>query len=114
MTDTHPAVPALIDQLAAAYATLAERAAADPADRDRLATIVADLRWYAARLGAARWDLPPRPGRWSLAENIAHIAAQAHAAAAAPQPRPITYYIDHGKEHVGQAAEIYALFEYAG
>ena len=111
MPDPRPALPALLDLLAASYATLAGRAA-DSDDRQRLATVVADLRWYAARLGPTRWETPPRPGKWSLAENLWHIAAQAATAATAPRPRPITYYIDHGKEHVGQAAEIYALFEY--
>jgi hypothetical protein len=37
---------------------------------------------------------------------------QAIVDAGVEQPLSITYYIDHGKEHVGQAAEIYALFEY--
>ena len=69
-------------------------------------------RWYAARLGEERCEVPPRPGRWSLAENIWHITEQASAAADSSQPRPVVYYIDHGKEHVGQAAEIFALFEY--
>jgi hypothetical protein len=107
-----PTVPAMLDLLENAYLDIAERADAADKDRQRLATIIADLRWYAARLGEARWEVPPRPGRWSLAENIWHIAEQASAAAQSPQPRPVVYYIDHGKEHVGQAAEIFALFEY--
>ena len=114
MSTPHPAVPALLDLLETSYAALAARAAANTDDRQRLATIVADLRWYAARLGPSRWETPPCPDKWSLAENIWHIVAQADTGATSLQPRPITYYIDHGKEHVGQAAEIYALFEYAG
>lgn len=107
-----PTVPAMLALLESAYQTLADRTAAQVEDRQRLATIVADLRWYAARLGEERWEAQPRPGRWSLGENIWHIAEQAIAAADAPQPRPVVYYIDHGKEHVGQTAEIFALFEY--
>jgi hypothetical protein len=109
---SRPAVPAMLEMLESAYHILADRSVAAAEDRLRLATIVADLRWYAARLGEARGEVPPRPGRWSLAENIWHIAEQASAAARSPRPRPVVYYIDHGKEHVGQAAEIYALFEY--
>lgn len=109
---SRPAVPAMLNLLETAYRTLAERGAAEDDDRRRLETIAADLRWYAARLGEGRWEVPPRPGRWSFAENIWHIAEQAHTAATATQPRPVVYYIDHGKEHVGQAAEIFALFEY--
>ncbi|MFN8514191.1 MAG: DinB family protein [Chloroflexia bacterium] len=107
-----PTVPAMLDLLESAYLTIAKRAEAADEDRQRLATIIADLRWYAARLGEERWERQPRPGRWSLAENIWHIAEQAIAAADAPRPRPVVYYIDHGKEHIGQAAEIFALFEY--
>jgi hypothetical protein len=107
-----PAVPAMLDTLEDAYHALADHSEASDEDRQRLATIVADLRWYAARLGEERCEVPPRPGRWSLAENIWHITEQASAAADSSQPRPVVYYIDHGKEHVGQAAEIFALFEY--
>ena len=114
MTTPRPAVPALIALLEEGYRTLVEREGAGGDDRDRLETIVGDLRWYAARLGKERWEMPPRPGRWSLAENIWHIAEQAAAASASAHPRPVVYFIDHGKEHVGQAAEMYALFEYAG
>ncbi len=106
-------VPGMLAMLESSYQFLADSTIAPVEDRQRLATIVADLRWYAARLGEARWEVPPRPGRWSLAENIWHIAKQASAAARSSRPRPVVYYIDHGKEHVGQAAEIYALFEYS-
>jgi hypothetical protein len=107
-----PAVPAMLDALEGAYHALADRTIAASEDRQRLATIVADLRWYAARLGEERGEVPPRPGRWSLGANIWHITEQASAAANSPQPRPVVYYIDHGKEYIGQAAEIFALFEY--
>lgn len=46
-------------------------------------------------------------------ENVEHITQQAAEDSQAPAlPNNVNYYIDHGKEHVGQAAEIFALFEY--
>ena len=112
MAARHPDTPTLLDELEAAYRRLEARLEPADDDRARLEAIVADLRWYAMRLGPSRWDKPPRPDRWSFAENLWHIAEQAIVDAGAEQPRPTTYYIDHGKEHVGQAAEICALFEY--
>jgi hypothetical protein len=107
-----PDTPAMLDQLEAAYQTLLARAQPSDADRARLLGVLDDLRWYAERLGASRWETPPRPGRWSFAENLWHIVEQATAEAAALKPRTIVYFVDHGKEHVGQTAEIFALFEY--
>ena len=107
-----PDTPAMLDQLGAAYQTLLSRAQPPEADRARLLGVLDDMRWYAERLGALRWETPPRPGRWSFAENLWHIVEQAIDAAYTPEPRSIVYFIDHGKEHVGQAAEIFALFEY--
>jgi hypothetical protein len=107
-----PDTPAMLAQLEAAYQTLLSRAQRSDADGARLLGVLDDLRWYAERLGAQRWETPPRPGRWSFAENLWHIVEQAIEEAAAPEPRTIIYFVDHGKEHVGQAAEIFALFEY--
>lgn len=102
----------MLDQLEAAYSRLAARLNPADEDRARLESVTADLRWYAHRLGPTRWEQPPRPSRWSFADNLWHITEQAIADAGAKDPMAVTYYIDHGKEHVGQAAEIYALFEY--
>jgi hypothetical protein len=110
--DPLPDVPTMLDELERAYRTLVEREQPPNDERARLATIPSDLRWYAERRGSARWRTPPRPGRWSFAENLWHIVGQAVEAASEPHPRPVRYFIDHGKEHVGQAAEMYALFEY--
>ena len=107
-----PDTPTMLDQLEAAYQALLSRAQPAEADRARLLGVLDDLRWYAERLGAPRWETPPRPGRWRFAENLWHIVEQAIEEAAAPSPRAIIYFVDHGKEHVGQAAEIFALFEY--
>lgn len=105
-------VTLLLRQLEDAYGRLCERLGPWEADRERLVTVAADLRWYAGRLGAERWT-ETCGDRWSFADNIAHITEQAREHAVGSEaPRPITYYIDHGKEHVGQVAELYALFEY--
>jgi hypothetical protein len=111
-TEMRPDTPAMLDHLEAAYQTLLSRAQPPQADRARLLGVLDDLRWYAERLDASRWETPPRPGRWSYAENLWHVVEQATEEASAPEPRSIVYYIDHGKEYVGQAAEVFALFEY--
>jgi hypothetical protein len=67
----------MLDQLDAAYQTLLARAQPPEADRARLLGVLDDMRWYAERLGALRWETPPRPGRWSFAENLWHIVEQA-------------------------------------
>src|SRR5258705_5262493 len=51
------------------YQTLLARAGETGANRARLLGVLDDLRWYAERLGATRWETPPRPGRWSFAER---------------------------------------------
>lgn len=106
-------VPAMLGLLEDAYRTLVEREAPATDDQVRLVAVLGDLRWYAERLGAERWEQPPRLGRWSFAQNLWHITDQAAEAAKATVPLPLRYFIDHGKEHVGQAAEIFALFEYS-
>lgn len=105
-------VPQLLERLASAYAILMQRVQAATEDADRLHTVVADFTWYAQRLGPERWNMPPRPGRWTFQENMQHIVEQAEQEAASAEIPSITYLIDHAKEHVGQAAEIYALFFY--
>lgn len=109
---TRPDVPTMLNMLEEAHQALITREAPPPDDAARLATVAADLRWYSERLGPARWEVEPRPERWSFAENLWHITEQASQAAREAAPPSARYFIDHGKEHVGQAAEIYALFEY--
>jgi hypothetical protein len=104
--------PQLLERLASAYEALIQRTHAADEDSDRLHTIVADFTWYAQRLGSDRWDAPPRPGRWSFQENLQHIVEQAVQLVTSEEAPSIIYVIDHAKEHVGQAAEIYALFFY--
>src|SRR5262245_31694541 len=109
---TRPTVPHILAQLAGAYRRLLALHPSDEADAQRLTTVLDDFRWYSERLGAQRWEHAPRPGRWSFAENLWHIAEQAIAAAERPTGEPLRYFVDHGKEHVGQAAELLAIFSY--
>jgi hypothetical protein len=103
----------MLERLENAYGRLADQTHATPEERNRLSSVVDDLRWYAARLGAERWQVAPRAGRWSFAENLWHVTEQAQSEAASGTRLTCIYFIDHGKEHVGQAAEIFALFEYS-
>jgi hypothetical protein len=105
-------VPDMLAQLEQAYHRLLAQRPVPEADALRLINVLDDLRWYSERLGPSRWDLVPRPNRWSFAENLWHITEQALAAGDPPDTQPLRYYIDHGKEHVGQAAELLAIFAY--
>jgi hypothetical protein len=105
-------VPELLQQLEQAYRQIMLRQSSGDMDAQRLLTVLADFGWYAERLGSARWEQPPRPGRWSFADNLWHIAEQAIAAARQSDDTPLRYFVDHGKEHVGQAAEILAIMSY--
>jgi hypothetical protein len=107
-----PSVPNLLTQLENAYHRLMALHPAAQADAQRLMIVLDDFHWYAERLGAQRWEHAPRPGRWSFAENLWHIVEQAIAAAEHPADERLRYFVDHGKEHVGQAAELLAIFSY--
>jgi hypothetical protein len=107
-----PSVPEILLQLEQAYQQLIARHPTSDADAQRLLAVLADFRWYSARLGSERWEHAARPQRWSFADNLWHIAEQAIAATQQPNDQPLRYFIDHGKEHVGQAAEIIAIIAY--
>jgi hypothetical protein len=81
-------------------------------DTQRLQQVLEDFCWYSERLGAVRWEVSPRAGRWSFAANLWHIAEQVIGVGPEDTPQPLRYYIDHGKEHVCQAAELLAIFSY--
>ena len=110
--EPRPSVPVMLDRLDAAYDRLLklEQAAGDEAQR--LLGIVDDLYWYADRLGMARWYEMPRSNKWSFEQNLWQLTKQAEKAIA-PVPDRIHYFIDCGKECVGLASEIFALFEYS-
>jgi hypothetical protein len=107
----HPTVPDMLAQLDSAYRRLLALYPAAEADAQRLLAVLDDFHWYSERLGAQRWEHAPRPGRWSFAENLRHVTEQA-LAADRPDAEPLRYFVDHGKEHVGQAAELLAIFAY--
>ncbi|MCI0394938.1 MAG: hypothetical protein L0332_20800 [Chloroflexi bacterium] len=105
-----PAVPEMLDLLQAAYHKLVEREQPGEDDIRRLYAVAGDMRWYAERLGPDRWERLPRQNKASFRWHLWHITRQAVEAAGAPSPEPVQYFVDHGKEHVGQVAEIIALF----
>ncbi len=109
--EPRPSVPAMLDQLEAAYHTLIQFDQPDPEQIGRLSSIVDDLRWYAGRLGVERWDQMPRSNKWSFTQNLWRLTKQAKAETP-PVPDRISYFIDQGKACVGLASEIYGLFEY--
>ena len=92
--DQHPSVPAMLLQLEQAYQRLIAQQPAHDTDAQRLVAVLADFQWYSERLGAARWEQAPRPGRWSFADNLWHIAGQAIAAAQQPEDQPLRYFVD--------------------
>jgi hypothetical protein len=108
-----PSVPVMLDQLEAAYRALMARSQSTNDENSRLLSTVDDLRWYADRLGSERWSILPQLNKWSFDQHVWHLTKEAKRAAAADSPRPLDYYINHGKEHVGMVAEGFALFEYA-
>jgi hypothetical protein len=108
-----PSVPAMLDQLEAAYRVLMARAQSTEDENSRLLSTVADLRWYADHLGNERWSKLPQLNKWSFDQHVWHLTKEARRAAASKSPRSIDFYINHGKEHVGMVAEGFALFEYA-
>ena len=101
----------MLDRLQTAYAKLAEREGIDVDEARRLVAVVDDLRWYADRLGAERCDALPRQNRWSFGSHVWYLLTEAEEAAQADVPRPVRYYMDHGRQHVGEVAEILMLFD---
>jgi hypothetical protein len=109
--EPRPEPAAMWDQLEGAYRVLIEQNGLPEDDARRLLSIAADLRWYAARLGAERWDRQPKQNKWSLAQNVWLLTRQARQAAAHPAEQPIEVVFDSGKACVGLAAQIAILFE---
>ena len=106
-----PSVPVMLDQLEAACQRLISSEAPSQDDALRLISVVDDLRWYADRVSADRWCKPPRSNKWSFEQNLWHLLKQAGAALVPAPPQAVRQLIDRGKECVGLAAEILALFE---
>jgi hypothetical protein len=103
----------MLDQLEAAYRTLAARLQATDTEHNRLLSTVDDLCWYADRVGSERWSKLPQLNKWSFDQHLWHLTKEAKRAVDSDSPRSLDFYINHGKEHVGMMAEEFALFEFA-
>jgi len=110
--EPRPSVPVILDRLDAAYDHLLKLEQPAAEEAQRLLGIVEDLFWYADRIGAERWYEMPRSNKWSFEQNLWRLTKQAEKAIA-PGPDRIRYFIDRGKECVGLASEIFALFGYS-
>lgn len=109
--EVRPDIPIMFEQLEAAYHNLIQLEQPTEDESRRLLSIIDDLRWYAERIGDERLDEMPRSNKWSFEQNLWHLTKQAKQAVA-PVPNRVLYLIDCGKECVGLASEIFALFEY--
>jgi len=111
--EPRPDVETMLDQLETAYQALINLDQVTDSEAQRIFTIVDDLRWYAERIGEERLDSMPRSNKWSFLQNLWQLTKRVKKATA-PVPNRVLFFIDCGKECVGLASEIYALFEYNG
>jgi len=111
--EPRPSVEVMLDELMSAYQALITVERASESDAQRMFAIVDDLRWYADRIGKERLDTMPRSNKWSFQQNLWRLTKQVKKATA-PVSNRVLYLIDCGKECVGLASEIFALFEYRG
>jgi hypothetical protein len=109
--EPRPGVPVMLEHLEAAYQTLIQLEHASEDEVKRFLEIVDDLHWYADRIGIERWYVMPRSNKWSFEQNLWRLTRQAKGAIA-PVADRLNYFIDRGKECIGLASEIFALFEY--
>ena len=109
--EPRPSVPVMLEQLEAAFHKLIQLEHVTENNAQRFSAIVDDLRWYADRIGADRWNSMPRSNKWSFEQILWRLTRQAKNAVA-PVQDCIHYFIDRGKECVGLASEIFALLEY--
>ena len=110
--ELRPEVPLMLDRLGAAYDLLVASALAGEEAKTHFSSIVAAMRWYAARIGPERWGIQPRQNRWSYEQRLWHLLRQVRNATVSHARAPIAYFIARGQECVGQVADIYILFEY--
>ncbi|HRQ22873.1 MAG TPA: hypothetical protein PLF42_05505, partial [Anaerolineales bacterium] len=111
--EPRPSVEVMLDELMSAYQALITAEQASESEAQRMFAIVDDLRWYADRIGKERLDTMPRSNKWSFQQNLWRLVKRAKKATA-PVSNRVLYFIDCGKECVGLASEIFALFEYSG
>jgi hypothetical protein len=110
--EPRPSVPIMLEQLSEAFRSLAQDEEAPFGEAQRLFSVVEDLRWYADRIGMERWNKMPRSNKWSFEQNVWRLTKEARKGTA-PVPNRLRYFIDRGKDCVGSASEIFALFEYS-
>jgi len=110
--EPRPSVEIMLEQLERAYQALITLEQADDSEAQQLSAIVNDLRWYADRIGKERLDKMPRSNKWSFEQNLWRLTKQAKKTIA-PVSNRVIYFIDCGKQCVGLASEIFALFEYS-
>ncbi len=106
-----PSISTMFEQLEAAYHSLIQLDQPSEDEIQRLHAIIDDLRWYADRIGDERVYEMPRSNKWSFEQNLWRLTKQAKQVVS-PVPSRVIYFIDRGKECVGLASEIFALFEY--
>jgi hypothetical protein len=108
----HPSVSEMLDQLESAYHHYVEHKQFAENDIVRLLSIVDDLRWYAEKIGSERWEsLSQASNQWSFEQHVWHLLKHARSAADAGWSKSIIRFINHGKEHIGEVAEILNLLE---
>jgi len=110
--EPRPSVEIMLEQLERAYQALITLEQADDSEAQQLSAIVNDLRWYADRIGKEHLDKMPRSNKWSFQQNLWQLTKQAKKTIA-PVSNRVIYFIDCGKQCVGLASEIFALFEYS-
>ena len=110
--EPRPSVEIMLEQLERAYQALITLEQADDSEAQQLSAIVNDLRWYADRIGKERLDKMPRSNKWNFEQNLWRLTKQAKKTIA-PVSNRVIYFIDCGKQCVGLASEIFALFEYS-
>jgi len=110
--EPRPSVETMLDQLESSYQALITSERVSDSEVQRMLVIVNDLRWYADRIGKERLDTMPRSNKWSFHQNLWRLTKQMKKSIA-PVSNRVLYVIDCGKECVGLASEIYALFEYS-
>ena len=108
-----PDVLQMLQLLDQAYETLILREKPTADEATRLRTVLSDFQWYGERFGATRWSRTPNPYKWSFADILWHVTKQAVESTEETTPDPVRYFIDHGKEHVGQIAELWFLIQEA-
>jgi hypothetical protein len=110
--EPRPSVEEMLELLENSYRKLINQRQATTIEAEKLLSIAADMRWYAERLGPERWLRQPKLNKWSFEQDLWYLAKRARDAATETQVKPITYWIDQGKQCVGLVAEVLFLFEH--